>query len=388
MLADWTSLLFLSSAVLAAAGGHSYNHAALHAKRQNADQQDQTAAKARWGQLQQEYLDSLRANLEPEGTCTWDTMTVRREWGDMSSEAKQDYLRAIHCLKELPGKTDRNEQTGVPGARSRWDDFTVAHMRNVNDVHRSPWLAVWHRHFVATLEKAMQEECGYKYGHPYWHWSKYLDQDVNTWPMFDNSPDSISGNGTQTGPLCACVNEGPLANWTVTLGPYPGSWGCSANPRDDGLGYNPRCIDRTFQPSNLKSNEYSDVVFVIDNSTDADSFARHVEMEQPSVHNYPHIFMGGTQIDVTFSSQDPWFFFHHCMLEYVFNLWQSRDWDGRTNSLPNADTFTEYRRTTGWALPVPAPTLDSTLWLQEVFENVTVREAMWPNKNLYCYRYE
>lgn len=82
----------------------------------------------------------------------------------MSSEAKQDYLRAIHCLKELPGKTDRNEQTGVPGARSRWDDFTVAHMRNVNDVHRSPWLAVWHRHFVATLEKAMQEECGYKYG--------------------------------------------------------------------------------------------------------------------------------------------------------------------------------------------------------------------------------
>lgn len=80
MLADWTSLLFLSSAVLATAGGHSYHHAALHAKRQNADQQDQTAAKARWGQLQQEYLDSLRANLEPEGTCTWDTMTVRREW--------------------------------------------------------------------------------------------------------------------------------------------------------------------------------------------------------------------------------------------------------------------------------------------------------------------
>ncbi|KAF2209454.1 hypothetical protein CERZMDRAFT_61170 [Cercospora zeae-maydis SCOH1-5] len=315
-------------------------------------------------------------------------MTVRREWYVRLPLAKQDYFRALHCLKNMPGQTDQNEYTGIPGARSRWDDFTVAHLLNVNDVHRSPWLAVWHRHYIWQLEKALQDECGYQYGLPYWHWSKYLDQDVNTWPLFDNSPNSISGNGTQTGPFCACVYEGPFANWTVTLGPFKGAWGCRANPRDDGRGYNPRCIERTFQPYLLSNNQYTDVVYVIENSYDADTFGRLIELEQPSVHNFPHLFMGGTQIDVTYSSQDPWFFYHHCMLEFVFSIWQSLDWNTRTTTLPNADSFTAIRRRDGWQLPVPAPTLDSTLWLQDVFPNTTIWDAMWPMRGQYCYRYE
>jgi tyrosinase len=137
----------------------------------------------------------------------------------------------------------------------------------------------------------------------------------------------------------------------------------------------------------LESLKYSDVVYTIENGTTVDRFAQLIELEHPSVHNFPHIFMGGTQIDVTFSSQDPWFFFHHCMLDYVFAVWQSRDWNGRTSALPSPQLFDEIRKN-GWSMPTPNPNLDSTLHLAPVFENITAGEAMWPNRNGYCYRYE
>ncbi|KAI5357450.1 Putative tyrosinase copper-binding domain, di-copper centre-containing domain superfamily [Septoria linicola] len=383
MLADWSSLLLLSSALLTpvyAKYGHAKVHEGANVKRQAA----QETSKARWDQLHKDYLANLRSSLEPDGQCTWDNMVVRREWGDMTSEAKKDYLAALQCLKTRPSRTNRDD---FPGVRSRFDDFTVAHLLNTGTVHRSPWLAVWHRHYIWRFERALIEECGYKHGHPYWHWSKYLGTDPNSWPMFDNSETSISGNGTQTGEQCACVNEGPLKDWKINLGPSEGGWGCQANPRPDGYGYNPRCIERTFQSDNLNTLKYSDVVHTIDDALDANQFASFIELEDPSVHNYPHIFMGGTQIDVTFSSQDPWFFFHHMMVEFIFDIWQSQDWDRRTTSLPTPEIFNEIR-SQGWSMPVPAPNLDSEIFLAPVFGNVTVRDAMWPTRKQYCYRYE
>jgi tyrosinase len=179
----------------------------------------------------------------------------------MTDDARKDYISALHCLKKLPSKTDREQ---YPGVRSRFDDFTIAHAINTGEVHRSPWLAVWHRQYVYAFENALREECGYQHGHPYWHWSKYLGTDPKSWPMFDNSETSISGNGTQTGEECACVNEGPFKDWKITLGPSPNGWGCSRNPRDDGFGYNPRCIERTFNVDFLSNLQYSDVVYTLE----------------------------------------------------------------------------------------------------------------------------
>lgn len=195
----------------------------------------------------------------------------------MTDEARKDYISALHCLKGLPSQTDRDQ---YPGVRSRFDDFTIAHAINTGEVHRSPWLAVWHRQYVWAFETALRDECNYQHGtftgpvamdtrltalgHPYWHWSKYLGTDPNSWPMFDNSETSISGNGTQTGAECACVNEGPFKDWQITLGPSPNGWGCSRNPRDDGFGYNPRCIERTFNTDMLDNLKYSDVVYTIE----------------------------------------------------------------------------------------------------------------------------
>lgn len=79
----------------------------------------------------------------------------------MSKEARLDYLSALHCLKNKPGRTS---DSAYPGAHGRWDDLVVAHLINVQSVHRSPWLSVWHRHYTWRLERALREECGYQGG--------------------------------------------------------------------------------------------------------------------------------------------------------------------------------------------------------------------------------
>lgn len=69
VLGTCISLLFLLEGAFAAHSNH------VHPSRQAAAQ-----GKGRWEQLHQDYHDTLRGSLEPDGGCTWDNMVVRREW--------------------------------------------------------------------------------------------------------------------------------------------------------------------------------------------------------------------------------------------------------------------------------------------------------------------
>lgn len=69
MLGTCVSLLCLLEGAVAAHSNH------VHHSRQAAAQ-----GKDRWEQLHQNYLETLRGSLEPDGECTWDNMVVRREW--------------------------------------------------------------------------------------------------------------------------------------------------------------------------------------------------------------------------------------------------------------------------------------------------------------------
>ena len=83
--------------------------------------------------------------------------------------------------------------------------------------------------------------------------------------LFDGSATSLSGNGhvVQTaadGGECSCVTSGPLSNWTVNLGPKYTAASCKDNPQADGLGYNPRCLEREFAEQYMENITYSHVV--------------------------------------------------------------------------------------------------------------------------------
>lgn len=144
-----------------------------------------------------------------------------------------------------------------------------------------------------------------------------------------------------------------------------------------------------FKHQVLPSSHILDSEAPTDRATlDVNTFANVLELDAPAVHNTPHLFVGGLQIEVTFASQDPWFFQHHTMVEFVFSMWQSIDFDVRTSSLANIAVFEEARKERRFTPIQRQPTLGSTLYLSDIFANVTVRDAMWPNRGEHCWRYE
>lgn len=80
---------------------------------------------------------------------------------DLTRDERRAYISAVHCLHEKPSKTDPAISSG---ARNRFDDFAVAHILNMYDVHFSPNLLFWHRHFLWEFEQALKNECGYEGG--------------------------------------------------------------------------------------------------------------------------------------------------------------------------------------------------------------------------------
>jgi tyrosinase len=102
-------------------------------------------------------------------------------------------------------------------------------------------------------------------GLPYWFYPRFIGQPPETWAIFDDSDTSLSGNGDPTNPSCTCVTGGPFKDLQVNLGPVQGGHGCSQNPQDDGLGYNPRCLERNFQYQYLQNMTYENVTYAIQN---------------------------------------------------------------------------------------------------------------------------
>jgi hypothetical protein len=89
----------------------------------------------------------------------------------------------------------------------------------------------WHRHFLATLETAMRDECGYPGHLPWWDYTKYQD-DMTKNPIFDGSDTSLGGYGGSGG----CVSNGPFVGYTMGLpqGLTPGNCVARSNPFDSG----------------------------------------------------------------------------------------------------------------------------------------------------------
>jgi len=84
------------------------------------------------GQLQRVYEVVTLENLPNNGTCTAETVGVRKEWGSLSKNERTSYINAVLCLRKLPPKTSK---ALVPGARYQWDDFVAAHINNALEIH-------------------------------------------------------------------------------------------------------------------------------------------------------------------------------------------------------------------------------------------------------------
>jgi hypothetical protein len=87
---------------------------------------------------------------------------LRKSWHTLTNAQKKAYINAELCLMSKPSTS------GLRGARTMFDDFQSAHVSMTEIVHYAGQFLPYHRLFVWAHEQALERECGYKGGQPYW----------------------------------------------------------------------------------------------------------------------------------------------------------------------------------------------------------------------------
>lgn len=236
----------------------------------------------------------------------------------------------------------------APGARSRFDDFVVAHIQQTLTIHFTGNFQPWHRWFVYQYEKALRDECGYAGHQPYWDWPRYAAAPERS-PLFNGDPYSLGGNGEYVpheGPVIVpppgvvgrpvqlpagngggFVRTGPFANMTVNLGPVGGLVGTEPGPLG-GLGHNPRGLKRDLGGAmNTRYANYTTVLRLLA-QPGVDRFRLVAEgvpyTPELGPHGGVHYTIGGDPgADLFTSPGDPAFWVHHAQMDRMWALWQA-----------------------------------------------------------------
>ncbi|KAE8833967.1 hypothetical protein HRS9122_08047 [Pyrenophora teres f. teres] len=315
----------------------------------------------------------------PNTSCTKATLAIRKELsflppfppptptnpqpsGDLTPSERKAYTTAVTCLLTSPSKLP---PTTYPGAKSRYDDFTVVHMNMTPTVHSTANFLHWHRYFIWAYESALRTECAYTGYQPYWNWARYPDL-VHS-PMYAADEYSMGGNGDAVGPHAnltlgpgqtlpagpggGCVTTGPFANLTIHLGPvFPtvdAKFNISANPLATGYGDNPRCLRRDV--SNFLPQKYltpDRLVRHVTSNTDIRGFQHSLQLNVTDTFAALHVaghysVWGDPGGDVFVSPGDPVFWLHHAQVDrhwWMWALWDEAEvgrrtgmYDGGTN---------------------------------------------------------
>lgn len=90
--------------------------------------------------LAQSTLDLTISGLEKRflnhdsGSCTLETLRVRRDWRALSRHERRAYIDSILCLQRLPPQTP---SALAAGAKTRYDDFLATHINQTWHIHRT-----------------------------------------------------------------------------------------------------------------------------------------------------------------------------------------------------------------------------------------------------------
>jgi tyrosinase len=265
--------------------------------------------------------------------------------GSLSQKERLAYVNAVKCLQGLPARTPASV---APGAKSRFDDFVVTHIKQTLTIHYSGIFQPWHRWFTYQYEKALRDECGYTGYQPYWDGPLYATAPQDS-PLFNGDPYSLGGNGEYVphpGPIISpppgiggddiqlpaglgggFVTTGPFADMVVNLGPVGGLLDTAPGPLG-GLGYNPRGLKRDLGPDmNMRYANYTTILKLL-TQPNVDAF-RIVSEGVPYTaeigpHGGVHYTIGGDPGGDLFTSPaDPAFWVHHSQMDRMWALWQA-----------------------------------------------------------------
>lgn len=329
--------------------------------------------------------------------------------GSLSKQERLAYVNAVKCLQSKPARTPA---TVAPGAKSRFDDFTVVHIQQTLSIHFSGVFQPWHRWFTFQYEKALREECGYTGYQPYWDWPKYAAAPQNS-PMFNGDAYSLGGNGQyipHDGPVIVpppgvgggnislpagvgggFVTTGPFANMSVNLGPVGGLADTAPGPMG-GLGYNPRRLKRDLGGAmNTRYANYTTLLSLLV-QPNVDKF-RHVSEGVPYTieigpHGGIHYTIGGDPGGDLFTSPgDPAFWIHHSQMDRMWTVWQALG--GLVNNNRYTDLGSGNFAHMTWENQPPSRlvNLDDVIDMGYAAPSTTIRKVMSTTSGELCYIY-
>ncbi|KAI5274317.1 Di-copper centre-containing protein [Aureobasidium subglaciale] len=355
-----------------------------------------------WEEVIQIARDNQVYNLGTRGdnSCQWSTMSVRKEFRDMSNADRKSFTDAATCLMKTPPKRMQGSQASdYPGVKSRHDEYVATHINMTMNIHATADFLAWHRNFIWHYEQDLKNLCGYTGTLPYWDWA--LDatapQDSS---IFNGDKYSMGSNGkyipnrsdtylyTQgvnmpPGTGGGCIESGPFSNIKIHLGPLDLP---NAKNVDSDYEYNPRCLERDFNSFfTSQYNTYSNITELVLESIYLEDFQDRMQGyatgDPFGVHGGGHWGMGGAASDFHSSPSDPLFFLHHGMIDKIWTTWQNLDIYRRQLIIKGTSTL-------GNSPPSAEMTLDDSIPFGFVAEDRVFRELMDTFAGDYCYRYE
>ncbi|KAI2619644.1 Di-copper centre-containing protein [Hypoxylon sp. NC1633] len=337
--------------------------------------------------------------------CT--VRTRRVPWTNLTSTEKLDYLNADLCLMSTPAKS------GIPGAKTRWDELQYAHIVQVPYVHFVGAFLPFHRYFLAVHEHLLKMECNYTGPLPYWDETADVGN-INGSAIFDTET-GFGGNGTGTD---HCIADGPFSNLTLHF-------------RED-LNTSEYCVSRSLNDRALSSAAQENINACLAQ----EKFTSVWNCLEGRPHGAGHGGVSGTMVNIFLSPGDPIFYLHHGFLDKIWWDWQSLDLTTRLTEIggnntasgpgfggpgrgpggksfgdddddPNFPAFPGFPPSNS-SNPFPFPglggppnpaftdyfndggnitTLNHTLWSAGILENVTIADVIDPRAGFVCAEY-
>ncbi|CZR52293.1 related to monophenol monooxygenase (tyrosinase) [Phialocephala subalpina] len=308
--------------------------------------------------------DGVALNITSEtffnGTCTPESVAVKKEWRNLTDVEKKAYIDAELCLMAAPSVTD------LPGVESRYDDLQALHQYFTNTsegdiIHNVGQFLPFHRYFMNVHAEVLKSECNYTGVLPWW--DEGLDAASGNF-FQSNMWDDVTGFGGNGTEADHCVRSGPFANRTMHIG-----------PDEETTNY---CFTRIWNNAVIEQAGAASVAECYANN-DYESFW---PCAWGGPHSAGHGGTGGVMIDVAASPGDPMFFMHHTYLDRIWWQWQQINATSRLYGMGGNTTTSE--PATGWV----TTTLDYVLSSYGIIPNVTIDEVMNIQGGYLCYEYE
>ncbi|KAK3995262.1 putative tyrosinase [Cladorrhinum sp. PSN332] len=297
----------------------------------------------------------------PPSPATCVTPVQRKEFRNLTSTEKFDFLSAVQCLMDSPSILSST----YPASQSRYDDFLAVHQAVTPYVHWVGQFLPWHRGFLQEFEDALRDECDWTGGLPYWN--TLLDfPNITASPVFTGDL-SFGGNGV--GPVIPsgtsgdgnCVIDGFFANMSVHF-----AQGAAPAVATD------RCLLRYFRPDWAAYWFNPGKLAIVMAQPTYETFAPTLEgdmvlplpFETLGIHSGGHAALGGDMMDMFTSNADPIFYPFHANLDRIWANWQAANVTARQYAVGN---------------PI-APRGDIQMWPSPPAGNVTLDYALAPLK--------